>query len=79
MTPVDVILEAGCAATGTTPAALRASDHAPPMVARRAFIAAKMRREGYSYPVIGKALGRHHTTVMNLLGRVHGERKARRR
>lgn len=69
MTPIEWILEAGCKATGVTLAQLRARDRRGPMVARRAFVASKMRAEGYSYPAIGRALGgRDHSTIMSLLG-----------
>lgn len=37
------------------------------VVARRQ-IARELREKGYSLPAIGRAMNRHHTTVMNLLG-----------
>ena len=42
------------------------------VVLARAWIAAELRADyGLSYPAIGRVLGgRHHTTIMNLLGRV---------
>lgn len=79
MTPIDVILEAGAIATGTTVDEIRQGGRSTRRaMARRMFVASKMRVEGYSYPEIGRALGRHHTTVMNLLGRARGPKKARR-
>lgn len=69
MTPIDVILEAGCIATGTTPAAVRGRDRTDLMSRRRAFIARKMHAEGYSWPRIGRAMGgRSHTTIMAIVG-----------
>lgn len=69
MTPIDVILEAGCAATGTTPEEIRRGGRSTRRVlARRLFIAGKMRVEGYSFPEIGRALGRHHTSIMAMVG-----------
>ena len=80
MTPIDIILEAGAIATGTTVDEVRRGGRSTRrMFARRAFIAGKMCAEGYSYPEIGRALCRHHTTILNLLGRLRGARKARRR
>lgn len=42
------------------------SNEAPLVKARREF-AKQARARGYSFPVIGRAMGRHHTTVINLL------------
>lgn len=68
MTPIDIILEAGCFATGCTPKEVRGPRRWRWLVARRRFIARKMREEGYSLPKIGHALGgRDHATVINLL------------
>lgn len=68
MIPIDVILEAGCAATGATPRQMRGRGRHRWFVLRRRFIARKMRAEGYSLPAIGRALGgRHHTTVLHYL------------
>lgn len=46
----------------------------PCMDARRQ-VARRLRDEGYSYPVIGRYLNRHHTTIMHLLA--HGTEEAR--
>ncbi len=69
MIPIDVIFQAACTATGARPSDIRGPRRTRLLVARRRFIASKMREEGYSRPEIGRALGgRHHTTIMNLLG-----------
>lgn len=68
VTPIDIILEAGCIATGATRRQICGRARHRWIVARRRFIAQKMRAEGYSYPKIGRALGgRDHATIMNLL------------
>lgn len=77
MTPIEWIMEAGCAATGATRAEMRGRSRKPLLVAKRAWIASKMRLEGYSYPVIGRELRRHHATVMWILGAT-GRKKVRR-
>jgi len=69
MLPIDAIFEAACKATDAMPSEIRGPRRYQILVAKRRFIASKMRDEGYSLPEIGRALGgRHHTTVMNLLG-----------
>jgi chromosomal replication initiation ATPase DnaA len=69
MLAIDVIFDAACIATGSDPRDIRGARRTRLLVDKRRFIAAKMRAEGYSLPEIGRALGgRHHTTVMNLLG-----------
>lgn len=68
MIPIEWIMEAGCKATGVTAKLIRSRYRNRPLVARRRFIARKMREAGYSYPKIGKALGgRDHSTVMHYL------------
>lgn len=70
-TPIEVILEAGCRATGVPASEVKGRRRDRYIVLRRKFIAKKMRGEGYSLSEIGRALGRrHHTTVMHYLGRV---------
>lgn len=70
MTPIDVILEAGAIATGTTIARLRSRARSDLMMSRRrAFIARKMHREGYSWQRIGREMGgRSHTTIIAIVG-----------
>lgn len=46
---------------------VRREGQTAPVVAARRVIAHKARAEGYSYPQIGRALNRDHTTVMSLL------------
>lgn len=71
VTPIDVILEAGCRATGVSAADIRGPRRDRFLVLRRKFICRKMRAEGYSLKAIGRALGnRHHTTIMHYLGLV---------
>lgn len=49
----------------------------PRHVAARAMVASLLRGDGWSYPEIGRALKRHHTTVMHLLNaRGTGKRAA---
>jgi len=47
--------------------AIQAKSNAPGIVRIRREIAQKARRAGYSMPQIGKAIHRHHTTVIHLL------------
>ena len=47
--------------------AIRARSNSPGIVMVRREIAEKARRAGYSLPQIGKAINRHHSTVVNLL------------
>jgi chromosomal replication initiation ATPase DnaA len=69
-TPIEIILEAGCVATGATICQVRGRERHRWIVLRRCFIARKMRAEGYSLPAIGRELGgRHHTTIMHYLRR----------
>jgi hypothetical protein len=67
-TPIEVIFEAGCIATGADPREIRRPRRTKWHVCRRRFIARKMRAEGYSPRQIGKALGGFdRTTILNLL------------
>jgi integrase len=74
VTPIEWILEAGCAATGVTRRQVCGRRGPNWLLARRRFIAAKMRAAGYSLPQIGRALGRHHTSVLSLLRGGKGRR-----
>ena len=60
------ILEA-CEAFECHPADLLGASHEPQFVAGRRLIAYRLRTAGWSLSRIGRVLGRHHTTVLNLL------------
>lgn len=64
----------------TTPQQIRAKGSQRHLVSARREIASELRRHGWSYPRIGKALGgRHHTTIMYLLAGADGAIQDRRR
>ncbi len=58
-----------CEAMGVSVRDLRSKRKSKPLVmAARVQFAICAREQGYSYPEIGMALARHHTTVMHMLG-----------
>ena len=52
---------------GYAPAAVRGRGHDRRLVAIRRTIATDLRAQRYSYPAIGRALGRDHSTIVVLL------------
>lgn len=66
-TVIEPLLVAFAADRGVELCELMGRSQKPEMVAIRRAFAAKARTLGYSLPAIGRALGRHHTTVLNLL------------
>jgi Bacterial dnaA protein helix-turn-helix len=52
---------------GVKPSQLLSSDRSQKMVAFRARVATELRAFGFSLPEIGRALNRHHTSVLYLL------------
>jgi chromosomal replication initiation ATPase DnaA len=62
----EALLEQFCAETGYTVEAIRAPRRTAHVLRARRFVAMSLRREGLSYPEIGKLIGRDHTSVMNL-------------
>lgn len=76
VTPIEVILEAGSQATGVTVRQLKSPRRFRLFARARAFIAKKMRAEGYSLNQIGRQLGgRDHATIMHYLGRTRASRQ----
>jgi chromosomal replication initiation ATPase DnaA len=61
------ILDSCSAAFGFTVHELAGPSHSRALVAARREFAREARRQGYSFPEIGRALGRHHTTIMHLV------------
>lgn len=58
-----------CHAMFADPAEVRGPRRYPRLVKVRSVIATELRQRDMSLPEIGRALGgRHHTTIMNLLG-----------
>lgn len=49
------------------PAAIRRDVRTLSVCRKRRQIARSLRERGYSYPEIGQAMWRHHTSIMNLL------------
>lgn len=60
------------------PEQIRGSWQYPDLMAARREIAARLREEGFSYPKIGNALARHHTTIIGML-KSEGHHQSRRR
>jgi chromosomal replication initiation ATPase DnaA len=56
----------------TTPAEILSSSRTANLVAARRQIARELRKQGWSYPMIGRALHRHHTNIMYLVNRNDG-------
>jgi chromosomal replication initiation ATPase DnaA len=65
----DLLLEI-CCANEVTVADVRGRRHHRAFVRVRRQFARAARAAGFTYPAIGAVLGRHHTSVMNLLGKV---------
>lgn len=72
MTPApllaDDVLWIASSLTGLTRKQILGPSRHPELVEVRSGIALYLWLHGWSYPQIGRALRRHHTTVMNLLG-----------
>jgi chromosomal replication initiation ATPase DnaA len=65
-TDLESLLRLASEATGCTVEELVSPDqHSTLVHARRLFVAAA-RRKGFSYPEIGRALHRHHSTIIRL-------------
>jgi chromosomal replication initiation ATPase DnaA len=72
-----VTVNALAKAHGYDPMALRSSRRHLRYVVGRRTVAKALRAAGWSYPRIGRALGgRHHTTVMFMLGATRKVRKS---
>lgn len=73
-----MILEEIAASVGTTGARLIAERGSPARSAAKAHAAWLMREHGYSWPVIGRALGyAHHCSAISAVARWDRTRKAR--
>ncbi len=57
-----------CMSRGVDVRELRSECKLQRLVVLRRVIASQARQQGYSYPVIGRALNRDHTTIMSALG-----------
>lgn len=64
---VEAILRLAARAEGAELEQLLAPGRAPAAVAARRLAARLLRLEGYSYPEAGRALRRHHTSVLALV------------
>jgi chromosomal replication initiation ATPase DnaA len=74
------IMNATAQKYSTTAQAIRAKGSQRHLVSARREIASELRRHGWSYPRIGKALGgRHHTTIIYLLAGADGPTVEQRR
>lgn len=62
------IVNAMCRDVGLRPEAVRGPRRLSELVRCRRAIALRLRQEGCSYPEIGRALGKHHTSILGLLG-----------
>lgn len=70
--PIEVIVCETCEAHGLQPAVVLALGYGRNQKERvicRAEIAVKLRREGLSYPIIGRYLRMHHSSVMHVCRR----------
>lgn len=78
---VEAVIETAAAAFGVTPAELVGTGRRWPLSKYRQVAMRAARMGGHSYPVIGAAFGRDHTTVMHGCRRVEAdpdlERRAR--
>ncbi len=63
LSPGQIIREAA-KRHGVSVATLRGNSHAPNLIAPRTEASRLMRSMGMSYPAIGRALKKHHTTIM---------------
>lgn len=52
---------------GVVPAAVFADNKQPRCCSARAEVAFELRKQGWSLPRIGRALNRHHTSILSLL------------
>ena len=66
MAPIDYAIRR-CHEMGLDPAVVRGSYRHQEYVMARREIARELRTLGYSYPAIGRAINRDHSTVMSLL------------
>lgn len=69
MTPQEHAIAAACEAWEVPRRVLLGRSHVRRVVDCRAWAAQLMRADGLSLPQIGRALRRHHTTVLHLLKR----------
>jgi chromosomal replication initiation ATPase DnaA len=60
------IIGTACKESGVNPRALLSEGNQAQLVAVRRVIVERARQRGFSYPQIGRALGRHHTSVLHL-------------
>lgn len=51
---------------------LRAKNNTAKCVELRRRVALRARQKGFSFPAIGKALGKHHSTIVHLVNGHHG-------
>ena len=64
-----MLVNSMCRARGLKPDLVRGPRKLRELVRARRDIAMAMRKEGASFPEIGRALGgRHHTTILELIG-----------
>jgi chromosomal replication initiation ATPase DnaA len=61
------IMQRVCEETGVTILEMRAKDNRWRLVEARRKVAVRARQQAISYPKIGAALQKHHTTVMHLV------------
>lgn len=65
VTPLTSVMEACCAVLGYTPAAIAGPSRKRRLTDARAIVAAELIHAGATLSQAGRALGRHHTTVMS--------------
>lgn len=68
--PIDRLLRCTAQAHNITQFAMRTSTRRKDVVAARWAFAEWARSEGYSLPVIGRAINKHHTTILHALRQV---------
>lgn len=62
----DALISA-CDRTGLAPERILGSSRDAETVRARRLLAHDLRKMGYSYPEIGRFMGRHHTTIIHLV------------